>query len=311
MTETPAFFETFGKLDFESADVRFRGVIGGNGPPLLLLHGYPETHVAWRLIAPQLAGSFTLIVPDLPGYGDSRVRSTGRRWTKRRAAASLVGLMEALGHQRFGVIGHDRGARVGYRLALDHPGKIDAFASLAVVPTLDALDAIDKDGALAAFHWFLLAQPFDLPERLLSSDPDAFFDAAMARLSVSIDRFDVQALLAYRTAFRDPAVRHAMCEDYRAAMNEDLDQDQADRAAGRRLACPVLVLWPSSGDRASEPTPLRIWRRWAADVTGTEIAGGHLLPEESAGDVLAALLPFLGKPREGPKTARESPPADR
>ena len=294
MTRHPlAFFENFQKLDIEIADVRFQGVIGGNGPPLLLLHGYPETHLAWRLVAPQLAQSFTLIVPDLPGYGDSRTRSTIPRWTKRRAAASLVVLMKALGHERFGIVGHDRGARVGYRLALDHPSEVTAFASLAVVPTLEAVEAIDKDRAFAAFHWFLLAQPFDLPERLLSGDPDAFFDAAMARMSIGINCFDADVLQTYRAAFRDPAVRHAMCEDYRAAMNEDLAQDREDRATGRRLACPVLVLWPDTAHSASEPTPMQIWRRWADDVTGTAIAGGHLQPEESAGEVLAALSPFL------------------
>ena len=295
--QPPFFFENFQELDVKAGDVRFRGVIGGDGPPLLLLHGYPETHVAWRLVAPQLAKSFTLIVPDLPGYGHSTTLSVTPRWTKRRAAASLVSLMGALGDERFGVVGHDRGARVGYRLSLDHPDKVAAFASLAVVPTLDAVEAIDKDGALAAFHWFLLAQPFDLPERLLAGDPDAFFDAAMAKMSIGIDRFDADALRAYRTAFRDPAVRHAMCEDYRAAMNEDLAQDRDDRAEGRRLACPVLILWPEAETSANKPTPLETWRRWADDVTGTAIAGGHLQPEESPGEVLAALLPFLARTR--------------
>ncbi|WP_375459259.1 alpha/beta fold hydrolase [uncultured Enterovirga sp.] len=297
MRQAPPFFEGFEQLDFQAGGVRFRGVVGGQGPPILLLHGFPQTHVAWRLVAPQLAKSFTLIVPDLPGYGDSRTQSATPRWTKRRVADALAVLMGGLGHRRFGIVGHDRGARAGYRLALDHPDRVTAFASLTVVPTLEALEAIDKDKAFAAFHWFMFAQPFDLPERLLACDPDAFFDTAMTKMSVDIDRFDRNAMQAYRMAFRDPAVRHAMCEDYRAAMNEDLAHDTADRAGGRQLACPVLVLWPDAKMSALEPTPRQVWQRWAGDVDGKAIAGGHLQPEESADQVLTELLPFLARSR--------------
>ncbi len=284
-------FEGFRRLNGEAGDVRFAGVMGGSGPPVLLLHGYPQTHLAWRHVAPVLAARYTVVVPDLPGYGDSRTLDDRGRWTKRRVAAAATALMTSLGHDRFAVIGHDRGARAGYRLALDHPGRVCGYASLTVVPTLNAWTQVDKAFAMGAFHWFMLAQPHDLPERLLAGDPDAFLDRTLARMAGGLDRLEPAVLDAYRTAFRDPAVRHAMCEDYRAAAEEDTDHDAADRAAGHTLSCPVLVLWP---DRpAAGPTPLDIWRGWAADVCGGPISGGHLQPELSAPEVLAALGPFL------------------
>lgn len=290
-----AFFPGFVPLHVDAGGVTFRGVVGGAGPPVLLLHGFPQTHVAWRRVAPRLARSFTVVVPDLPGYGASRTGvDDGRRWTKRRVAASLVALMDALGHHRFAVVGHDRGARAGYRLALDHPDRVDRYASLAVVPTLDAWDATDAGFALANFHWFFLAQPGDLPERLLAADPDAFIDQALARMAGGLEKVEPAAIQAYRTAFRDPSVRHAICEDYRAAADEDRADDRADRAAERRIRAPVLVLWSEGAHRAS---PIETWRRWADRVDGAALAAGHLLPEDAADAVSEALLRFLGEPR--------------
>jgi len=287
------FFPGFASLDVEAGDVSFRGRIGGSGSPVLLLHGYPQTHVAWRLIAPTLARSHTVIVPDLPGYGDSRTRNDQPRWTKRRVASALVALMGRLGHERFAVVGHDRGARAGYRLALDHPQCVAAYASLTVIPTLEAFASIDKTFALNAWHWFFLAQPGDLPERMLAADPDAYLDTALAKMAGGIERIDPLALDAYRTAFRSPHVRHAMCEDYRAAASEDLEHDASDAAAGRRLACPVLVLWSESEQKARSILPLDTWSRWAANVTGKGLPGGHLLPEDAPGEVLTSLQDFL------------------
>ena len=292
---SPEFFPAFRLLDVEAGGVRFAGVIGGEGPPLLLLHGYPQTHVAWRRIAPALAERFTVIIPDLPGYGASRPDKMTPRWTKRRVGEAIVALMEELGHDRFGTVGHDRGARVGYRLALDHPKRVPAFASLAVVPTLDAMAAIDYRAAAQAFHWFLLAQEADLPERLLAADPDVFLDRALARMTGGREVIEQAALAAYRIAFRDPAVRHAICEDYRAAMNEDLVLDGADRAAGNKLSCPVLVLWPAANAAPGRPTPIDIWRGWADDVSGAATGGGHLQPEDTPEEVLAALGPFFSR----------------
>jgi len=287
------FFPGFASLDVEAGDVSFRGRIGGSGSPVLLLHGYPQTHVAWRLIAPTLARSHTVIVPDLPGYGDSRTRNDQPRWTKRRVASALVALMGRLGHERFAVIGHDRGARAGYRLALDHPQCVAAYASLTVIPTLDAFASIDKRFALNAWHWFFLAQPGDLPERMLAADPDAYLDTALAKMAGGLERIDPLALDAYRTAFRSPHVRHAMCEDYRAAACEDLEHDASDAAAGRKLACPVLVLWSESEQKARSILPLDTWSRWAANVTGKGLPGGHLLPEDAPDEVLTSLQDFL------------------
>ncbi|WP_288825701.1 alpha/beta hydrolase [uncultured Paraburkholderia sp.] len=287
------FFPGFASLDVEAGDVSFRGRIGGSGSPVLLLHGYPQTHVAWRFIAPKLARSHTVIVPDLPGYGDSRTRNDQARWTKRRVASALVDLMGRLGHERFAVVGHDRGARAGYRLALDHPQCVAAYASLTVIPTLDAFASIDKTFALNAWHWFFLAQPGDLPERMLAADPDAYLDTALAKMAGGIERIDPLALDAYRTAFRSPHVRHAMCEDYRAAASEDLEHDASDAAAGRKLACPVLVLWSESEQKARSILPLDTWSRWAANVTGKGLPGGHLLPEDAPDEVLTSLQDFL------------------
>lgn len=284
-------FAGFSGLHIEAGGVAFRGVTGGSGgPPVLLLHGYPQTHLAWRHVAPRLAQSFTVVAPDLPGYGSSRPDSDRPRWTKRRVADALIALMAKLGYRRFAVVGHDRGARAGYRLALDYPGQVTHFASLAVIPTLDAWDLVDERFGRANFHWFFLAQPFGLPEKLLSADPQAFIDAALARMAGGLDNVEPFALDAYRRAFQDPDVRHAICEDYRAAAQEDRACDAADRAIGRKLSCPVLVLWPQGWEG---PSPIDIWCRWANNVQGVPIRGGHLQPEESPEDVLAALLPFL------------------
>jgi haloacetate dehalogenase len=284
-------FPGFTSLQVDAGEVSFSGVIGGSGPLVLLLRGYPQTHLAWRYIAPRLAPSFTVIAPDLPGYGNSRTRTDYPRWTKRRVADALVAMTAQLGHQRFAVVGHDRGARARYRLALDHPDQATHYASLTVVPTRDAWNAVDMQFALANFQRFLLAQPSDLPERLLSGDPDAFIDTALGNMAGGLGNIDADALTAYRKAFRDPSVRHAMCEDYRAAAQEDRDNDAADRAAGTILQCTVFALWPDS--YTGTKSPLDIWRCWASNVSGKPLRGSHLLPEERPEEVTAELLPFL------------------
>jgi haloacetate dehalogenase len=289
----PPFFAGFRALDTEAGGVRFAGAVGGEGPPVLLLHGYPQTHAAWRRIAPELAREHTVIIPDLPGYGASRTLDSSERWTKRRAGRALAALMTRLGHPRFAVVGHDRGARAGYRLALDHPARVSAFVSLTVVPTSDAMAAVDFRYASRTFHWFFLAQEADLPERLLAADPDAFIDHALRGMTAGRSVIEPAAMDAYRAAFRDPSVRHAICEDYRAALDEDLLLDQADQAAGRRMPCPVLVLWPEAAHPPGKPNPIDIWRRWATTVDGAPTSGGHLQPEDAPGEVLDALWPFL------------------
>jgi haloacetate dehalogenase len=265
--------------------------MGGTGPPLLLLHGYPQTHIAWRKVAPALAGDYTLVIPDLPGYGASRPQAMAPRWTKRRVGSALVALMRVLGYERFSLAGHDRGARAGYRLVLDHPGVVSRFASLTVVPTLDAIGAVDCNFARKAYHWFLLAQEADLPERLLAAASDAVIDHAFTVMSADSDSvIEASARDAYRLAFRDPAVQHAICEDYRAALDEDLAYDRADRATGRKLDCPVLVLCSSSQDVLDR---IAIWKLWADDVTDAVTTGDHLQPEDRPDEVIAALTSFF------------------
>jgi len=292
----PPFFSGFRSLDIDVGGVRFAGVIGGTGPALLLLHGYPETHIAWRKVAPALARHHTVVIPDLPGYGASRPHAMTPRWTKRRVGVALVGLMRALGHERFALAGHDRGARAGYRLVLDHPGIVKRFASLTVIPTVDAMLTVNYRYAQKNYHWFLLGQEADLPERMLAAAPDMFIDRAFTVMDADSDSvIEAPAREAYRFAFRDPSVRHAMCEDYRAALNEDLSLDQADRAAGRKLDCPVLVLWPDSAEVAGQAGRVEVWKAWADDVTGAVTTGGHLQPEDRPAEVLAALIPFFAR----------------
>jgi haloacetate dehalogenase len=294
-TPAPPFFPSFQRIEIEAGDVHFAGVMGGDGPPLLLLHGYPQTHIAWRKLAPELAKHYAVVIPDLPGYGSSRPREMSPRWTKRRAGDALAALMSKLGHDNFAIVGHDRGARVGYRLALDHPARILAFASLTVVPTADAMAAVDYRAAARAFHWFFFAQEADLPERLLAADPDAFIARTLANMTDSRDIIEPAALDAYKAAFRDPSVRHAICEDYRAALNEDLVLDNDDLAAGRKIRCPILVLWPEADRSPGQQTPVDTWLRWASEVSGKAISGGHLQPEDAPQEVLESLEPFLAQ----------------
>jgi haloacetate dehalogenase len=278
----------------ENVEIFYR--TGGKGPPLLLLHGYPQTHLIWHRIAPVLADRFTLVIPDLRGYG----ASTGpppdaehHNYAKRTMAGDMLTLMDALGHARFGVAGHDRGGRVGYRLALDHPDRVTRFAALDIVPTIDVWEEMDAAKAIATYHWPFLAVPAPLPERLIGHDPEFFVSHLLVRWAGDVGRLDPQAIAAYVAQFRNPATVAATCEDYRAGAGPDWDDDRADRAAGRRLACPVLVLWGRGylGDKAS--SPLGIWRRWADDVREVALDCGHFVVEEEPEHAVAALAAFF------------------
>ena len=294
---TPGLFEGFAALNVATPRVRFAGVLGGKGPPVLLLHGYRETHASWHSVAPALAEHYTVVVPDLPGYGRSNLADAGE-WNKREVAAELVALMRHLGHERFHVVGHDRGARVGHRLALDHASHVSSFCAMAVVPILEVWSAVDREFAKGAFHWFFFLQPRDLVEKLLAADPDAFLDATLAHMAGSLDNLHPAALADYRAAFRRRSVRAAMIDDYKAADGADAVFDAADRAAGRLLSCPVLVFWGNErmvaeGARGGTLTAVDVWRRWAADVSGMTVPCGHLIPEHASSEVILALLPFL------------------
>ncbi|TYL85805.1 alpha/beta fold hydrolase [Bradyrhizobium cytisi] len=271
----------FQRYDVQTEGATIATFIGGNGPPLLLLHGHPQTHVAWRHVAPFLARDYTVVATDLRGYGDSRgpQQANASAYSKRTMASDQVAVMKRFGFDRFAVIGHDRGARVGYRMALDHRDSVRAFVSLTVIPTSEVWACAGKDFALGAYHWLLFAQPYDLPERLLSGDPDFFLDWTLRKMAKDAGALSDDARAAYREAFRRPEVRHAMMQDYRAGASIDHEHDLADRAAGKVLDCPVLVLW-EEGPFSDTNTPLHIWKSWANEVDGWAIPGGHLQPEE-------------------------------
>ena len=275
---------------------------GGSGPPVLLLHGFPQTQLMWRGVAPLLARDFSVVCADLRGYGSSSCPPSSvdhAPYAKRALARDMVALMAQLGFARFAVVGHDRGARVAYRLALDHPGCVTSLAVLDVIPIDDAWQRADARQALAFWPWSLLAQDAPLPERVMQSAADAIVDHALAHWGSPAGAFPADVRTAYADALRNPAHAHAICEEYRAAATIDRAHDQHDRAAGRRIGCPLLVLWSRSGGLeswyASEGGPLAIWRRWAVDVEGHAIDGGHFFAEERPRETADALRRFLAR----------------
>jgi haloacetate dehalogenase len=288
------FGDRFKAAQLQRDDALIHYETGGSGPPLLLLHGYPQTHVAWHRVVPELSKHFTLVAPDLRGYGDStgpgRDDAHGNH-SKRTLAGDMLALMQSLGHPRFAVLGHDRGARVGYRLCMDHPGAAGCFSSLTVVPTEEMWKRAGMAFGMKAWHWYMFAQPYDLPERLLRADPAYFLGWTLANMAQQPRAVTPEAMAEYRRAFAKESVRHAMMEDYRAAATIDLAHDQSDIAAGRKLQCPVQVLWSASNK--ANPSPLDIWRGWATQVEGAAIDCGHLMAEEAPEAVLAQALPFL------------------
>jgi haloacetate dehalogenase len=272
--------------------------IGGEGPPLLLLHGFPQTNVIYHRVAPALARHFTLVIPDLPGYGWSVVPQSDEDhtpYTKRAMAAVMIELMEALGFVRFHLAGHDRGGRVAYRLALDHGERLERLAVLDILPTYDYWRRMDRAYGLKMYHWLFLAQPEPLPERLIAASPAFYVDHTLASWTKDHDlaAFDPRALAHYRTALGDPMRIHAACEDYRAGAQADCDHDAADREAGRTIKRPLLVAWGTGGLAPTGETPLDIWRQWATEVTGAPIDSGHFVAEENPEATAAALTDFF------------------
>lgn len=270
----------------------------GAGAPLLLLHGFPQSGVMWHRMAPALAARRRVILVDLPGYGQSEAPEPGRDhapYSKRAMAAALVDLMGQLGHSHFSVLGHDRGARVGYRMALDHPGRVDRLALLDIVPTLTMWHGMDRARALQVYHWAFLAQPHPFPETVIGRDPHYFLDWTLASWTAAKDlsAFAPEALAHYHAAFSQPERIRAACEDYRAGATIDLAHDEADRAEGRAIQCPVRVLWGDHGIPSRGASPLEAWKIYAPQVEGQPITGGHFLPEEAPEAVLAALADFL------------------
>ena len=272
--------------------------LGGNGPPLLLLHGYPQTHVMWYQLAPALARRFTVVRPDLRGYGASSCPPNDPdnfTYSKRAMAQDMVQVMETLGHQVFAIAGHDRGGRVGYRLALDSPERVERLAVLDIVPTYAMWQNLTPDLAMRAYHWLFLAQPSPLPEMLISRSPDEYLEDTIASWTRDhvLSSFPQLVLSSYKAAFRHPEHIRATCDDYRAGQTYDLFADEADFDAGRRLAMPVLALWGETGFAGRTNGPLEIWRRWANDVSGHALDSGHFLAEENPAATLEALMTFL------------------
>jgi len=283
-----------------SAGKIFARVNGADRPPLLLLHGHPQSNVMWHRVAPALGERFTLVIADLPGYGWSAAlpaQADHSPYTKRAMAKAMVEAMEALGFVRFRLAGHDRGGRVGYRLALDHPGRLERLAVLDIVTTWDMWHRIDAQLASRAWHWTFLALPEPFPETLIGRDPKFFFDsrAAAGAQAKNVAIFDPRALAHYHAAYANPDRIHAMCEDYRAGRTSDLEHDEADRIAGNKIGCPVLALWGTSGLTANAGIDtLACWRDWAPDLRGLAIESGHYLPEENPSATAKALLDFFG-----------------
>jgi haloacetate dehalogenase len=272
----------------------------GAGAPLILLHGFPQNGLCWARVAPVLARRFRVIVPDLRGYGESDAPADDAGhavYAKRRMAADVVALMEALGIGAAHVLGHDRGARVAYRLALDHPGRVRRLGIIEIAPTAEYWDAWGYELAMAAWHWTFLAQPAPVPERMIGSDPVAWVEHTLRgwTLAKSLDVFPAESLASYRAQVGDPARVHAMCADYRAGATVDRDHDIADRAAGRKIAAPLHFLWGLHGFPARTGDPAGIWRRWAVQVTDASCESGHFVMEENPQAVLDAFLPFFAE----------------
>ena len=284
------FFPGFEQRRTETSGAGINLVTGGSGPPLLLLHGYPQTHVMWRRLAPRLANEFTVVAPDLRGYGDSSKPPAGPdhiNYSKRALAQDQVEMMTALGFERFRVAGHDRGARVARRLARDHSERIERLALLDIVPTLYRFETIDQKAATSSYHWFFLIQPGGLPERLIGAEPEFFLRSMLRDPAV----FEPEVFGEYLRCFRNPETIRATCDEYRAGASIDLVHDRADR--GHRLPMPLLVLWGERSSQGSGYDVLSVWREHAENVSGRAIASGHFLPEEAPERTYQALRGFF------------------
>jgi len=269
---------------------------GGAGPPLILLHGFPQTRFVWHRVAPALAERFRLIIPDLRGYGDSAAPPGDEQhanYSKRTMAQDIIALADELGIDRFALAGHDRGGRVGYRLVLDHPGRVSRFCAVDIIPTLDAWEEMDTAALVSAFHWTLLASKAPLPEQLIGQNPELFYRALLERWASDIERLDPAAVESYLGQYRDPARIHAQCEDYRAGATVDRQLDLASRAAGERLDCPVLLLWSRGYLADKAVSPVATWRKWADDVREQAFDCGHFIVEEEPGRAARAMLDFF------------------
>ncbi|HVF65548.1 MAG TPA: alpha/beta hydrolase [Casimicrobiaceae bacterium] len=290
-------FPGFEAREIDASGASIHCVVGGKGPPLLLLHGYPQTHAIWHRVAPRLAERYTVVCADLRGYGDSSKPpgdTEHATYSKRAMANDMVELMQSLGFTRFRLAGHDRGGRVSHRLAIDHPDRVERVALLDISPTRIMFARTNHAFASAYYHWFFLSQPFDLPERLIGADPLYYLHRKLGAWSPSgLEKFDPRALAEYERCFANEATIHATCEDYRAAATIDIAHEEADVAAGRKIECPLLVLWGEKGVVNRLYKPLVDWSEVATDVRGGALPCGHYLAEEAPEETFAELSVFL------------------
>jgi len=280
------------------AEIHFE--IGGSGPPLLLLHGYPQTHAMWHKVAPALAHDFTVVCADLRGYGDSGKPPSDTHhapYSKRAMALDMVEVMRSLGFDRFAVGAHDRGARVTHRMCIDHPDAVSRAALLDISPTRLMYAQTDFEFAKAYYHWFFLIQPYDLPERLIGADPAYYLRRKTGSWGSSNAFFDPRAFAEYERCYSMPETIHASCEDYRAAASIDIAHDDIDVAAGRKVACPMLILWGEKGVVNRCFDPLEDWRSVARDVRGRSMPAGHYIAEEAPDETLREFTAFFGEER--------------
>ncbi|WP_354685879.1 alpha/beta hydrolase [Cupriavidus necator] len=289
-------FPNFEPFRRQLGEVEIAGVQGGSGPPLLLLHGHPQSHLIWHRVAPALADHFTVIATDLRGYGSSSAPAGNpghERYSKRTMAQDQVDLMAAFGFQRFALCGHDRGARVAHRLCADHPEAVSRAMLLDIAPTLAMYERTSMAFAAAYWHWFFLIQPAPFPETLINAEPEFYLQKLVGLRQPGPSPFAPDAMAAYVAAMRDPARVHAMCEDYRAAATIDLEHDRADREAGRRLDLPLRVLWGEHGVVARCFEPMALWQEVATDASGRALPCGHYIPEEAPEPLLEEMLGFF------------------
>ena len=290
-------FEGFTRTVIQTGGARIVTVHGGNGPPVLLMHGNPFTHVSWHRVAPVLARDFTVVCTDLRGYGDSSKPepvADHANYSFRAMAQDNVEVMANLGFTRFAAAGHDRGGRVLHRMCLDHPDKVTRAAIIDIVPTHHLLNHVSRAWGLFSWHWFFMAQPYDLPERLMLADPEFYLRQKLSKGPDGMAFFAPEALAEYLRCFKNPATVRGMCEDYRATFGVDLAMDTADFAAGRRIGCPVLLLWGAAGGVGRSHQPLAIWQDYASNIVGAEaLPCGHYVPEECSMATAAALRAFF------------------
>ena len=292
-----AVLEGFTRTEIETSGARIVTVRGGSGPPLLLLHGNPFTHLSWHRFAPRLAQEFTVVATDLRGYGDSSKppsQADHANYSFRAMAQDQVEVMAALGFERFMVAGHDRGARVVHRMCLDHPGKVIRASIHDIIPQHHLFNNVTQAWATQAYHWFFMIQPAPMPVRLLSAHPDFFIEKKLAKTDQGLSFFGKEALEEYKRCFRNPETVRGMCEDYRATATVDLAMDTADFTAGKKITCPVQLLWGATGAVGRLHKPAEIWKHYAADIRDAQaLPCGHYLSEEAPEETYRAMRDFF------------------